>query len=103
MVTEELCRSRQWCSSVVLAQHRRLVRRTSPEAYTSSAGILISPALAHGTKGSEISGGGVALLIILGVAILFGLICLGLKRWRRRKLESGGEVVPISRPDGPPE
>ena len=55
--------------------------------------MLISPALAHGTKGSEISGGGVALLIILGVAILFGLICLGLKRWRRRKLEPGGDGV----------
>ena len=33
------------------------------------------------------SGGGVALLIILGVALLFGLVHLGLKRWRRRNLE----------------
>ncbi len=57
------------------------------------AGMLVSPALAHGTKGAEISGGGVALLIILGVAILFGLICLGLKQWRQRNLEPGSDGV----------
>ena len=56
--------------------------------------MLISPALAHGTKGAETSGGGgVALLIILGAAILFGLIHMGLKRWRQRKLERNGDGV----------
>jgi hypothetical protein len=56
--------------------------------------MLISPALAHGTKGAETSGGGgVALLIILGTAILFGLVHLGLKRWRKRNLEGEGDGV----------
>ena len=46
---------------------------------------MISRALAHGIKDAGSSGGANALLIILGVAILFGLAHMGRKRWRRRR------------------
>ena len=47
--------------------------------------MLVSRAFGHGTIASESSGGGNALLIILGVGILFRLVYMGRKRWRRRK------------------
>jgi hypothetical protein len=46
--------------------------------------MLISPALAaHGVVGTG-GGGGTALLIIIGVAIVFLLVYVGQKKWRRR-------------------
>ncbi len=54
--------------------------------------MLISPALAaHGVTDTGSSGGGNALLIILGVAIFLGLVYLGQKKWRRRTLIRDGE------------
>ena len=50
--------------------------------------MLISRAFAgHGVVDTGSAGGGNALLIILGVAILLGLVYMGRKRWRRRKAE----------------
>ena len=47
--------------------------------------MLVSRALAgHGVVDTGSSGGGNALLIILGVGILFILLYLGRKRWRGR-------------------
>ncbi len=47
--------------------------------------MLISRALAgHGVVDTGSSGGGDALLIILGVGILFILLYFGRKRWRGR-------------------
>lgn len=46
--------------------------------------MFISRAFGHGTIASESSGGGNALLIILGIAILFGLAYMARNRWRRR-------------------
>ena len=47
-------------------------------------GMLISPALAaHGVVGTGGSGG-TALLIIIGVAMVFLLVYVGQKKWRRR-------------------
>lgn len=48
--------------------------------------MLISRALAgHGVVDTGSSGGGNALLIILGVGLVFGLVYMGRKRWRGRK------------------
>ncbi len=49
--------------------------------------MLISPALAHG-----IGGGGTAVgpLILLAVAVVFGLVYVGRKKWRARKPRRGG-------------
>lgn len=47
--------------------------------------MLISSAWAHGAKTAGSSGGANALLIILGVGILFALIYTGRKRWLERK------------------
>ena len=52
--------------------------------------MLISPALAHATSGKVHSGGGTALLIILGVALVLGCLYLAQKKWRRSKLEHDG-------------
>jgi hypothetical protein len=47
--------------------------------------MLISPALAaHGEADTGSSGGGAALLIILGVVITLALVYLAQKRWRSR-------------------
>jgi hypothetical protein len=56
--------------------------------------MLISPALAgHGTTGTGSTGGGTALLIILGVALVLGCLYLAQKKWRRSKLghDGGGD------------
>jgi hypothetical protein len=46
--------------------------------------MLISPAsAAHGVVGTGGSGG-TALLIIIGVAMVFLLVYVGQKKWRRR-------------------
>jgi len=48
--------------------------------------MLISPALAFdSTPGTGSSGGAIALSIIVGVAIMFLLIYVAQKKWRRRK------------------
>ena len=52
--------------------------------------MLISPALAHVTSGTGTSGGGIALLIIIAVAIVFFLAYLGQKKWRRLKPRRDG-------------
>ncbi len=47
-------------------------------------GVLISRALAaHGVVGTGGSGGGDALLIILGGVVVLGLDYVSLKKWRR--------------------
>ena len=56
--------------------------------------MLISAAFAHdsGNAGTGSSGGGgIALLIILGSGITLYLLYAAGMRWRRRKLERGGE------------
>ncbi len=46
---------------------------------------MFSRALAgHGVVDTGSSGGGNAVLIILGVAIIVGLVTMGRKRWQRR-------------------
>lgn len=47
--------------------------------------MLISQALAHGTSGVENPSGGVGPLILLGVAVVFVLVLVAEKKWRRRK------------------
>ena len=47
--------------------------------------MLISQALAHGASGVENPSGGFGPLIILGVAVVFVLVLLAEKKWRRRK------------------
>jgi hypothetical protein len=48
--------------------------------------MLVSRAFAgHGVVDTGSAGGGNTLLVILGVGILFGLVYMGRKRWRRRK------------------
>ena len=54
--------------------------------------MLISPALAHATSGKIHSGGGTALLIILGVALVLGCLYLAQKKWRRRRLGHVGVI-----------
>jgi hypothetical protein len=52
--------------------------------------MLISPAsAAHGVVGTGGSGG-TALLIIIGVAMVFLLVYVGQKKWRRRMLRRDG-------------
>ena len=49
---------------------------------------MFSRALAgHGVVDTGSSGGGDAVLIILGVGIAFGLFHMGRKRWRRRTVK----------------
>ncbi len=52
--------------------------------------MLISLALAHGGIDSGSSGGANALLIILGTAILLGLVYVLRKKLRKRMAERGG-------------
>ena len=47
--------------------------------------MLISPALAHGIGGA---GTAVGPLILLAVAVVFVLVFVGQKKWRRRTLKS---------------
>ncbi len=47
--------------------------------------MLISQALAHGTSGVENPAGGFGPLILLGVAVVFVLVLMAEKKWRRRK------------------
>ncbi len=48
--------------------------------------MLVSRALAgHGVVDTGSSGGGNALLIILGIGIALGLAYMGWKKWRRRQ------------------
>ena len=55
--------------------------------------MLISHALAgHGVVSTGSSGGGNALLIILAVAVVLGLLYIGLKKWRGRKQWPNGSV-----------
>jgi hypothetical protein len=63
-------------------------RRATPPRSRShlfvGVGMLISPASAgHGVVGTGGSGG-TALLIIIGVAMVFLLVYVGQKKWRRR-------------------
>ena len=54
--------------------------------------MVISPALAgHGVVGTGSSGGGDALLIILGVAIVLGLGYMTWNKWRRRRPTQDGD------------
>ncbi len=52
------------------------------------AGMLISPALAHGTSGA--AAGGFGPLILVVVAVVFVLVPVGEKKWRGRKLARDG-------------
>jgi hypothetical protein len=47
--------------------------------------MLISPALAHGASGAEVSGGGVFPLVLLAAVMIFVLIFVGQNRWRKFK------------------
>ncbi|MGH6662563.1 MAG: hypothetical protein ACREB6_13575 [Rhodospirillales bacterium] len=56
--------------------------------------MLISPAsAAHFTPPTGSSGGGIALLIIIGVIVVLALAYKGQKKWRGRKTrrDGGGE------------
>jgi hypothetical protein len=56
-------------------------------------GMLVSRAeAAHGVVDTGSSGGGDALLIILGVAIAFGLGFSIYKRWRNRTQDGDGDA-----------
>jgi hypothetical protein len=53
--------------------------------------MLISPAsAAHGVVGTGGSGG-TALLIIIGVVMVFLLVYLGQKKWRSRRRDGSGK------------
>ena len=52
--------------------------------------MLISPAWGHGLVDTGSPGGGIALLIILGVAVALLLAYLAQNKWRRRKLKRAG-------------
>ncbi len=54
------------------------------------AGVLISPALAHGASGVD-AVGGFGPLILVVVAVVFVLVLVGEKKWRGRKLARNGE------------
>jgi hypothetical protein len=57
--------------------------------------MLISRALAgHGVTDTGSSGGGDALLIILGVGITFAIVYTFFKRWRKRKAMRDGDGEP---------
>ena len=49
--------------------------------------MLVSPAWGHGGADTGSPGGGIALLIILGVAAALLLTYLAQNKWRRRKLK----------------
>ncbi len=49
--------------------------------------MLISPAWGHGGVDTGSPGGGIALLIILGVAVALLLAYRAQNKWRRRKLK----------------
>ena len=54
--------------------------------------MFISPAMAgHFMADDGNTGGGNALLIILGVGLVLAAVYFGQKRWRRRKLAHQGE------------
>ncbi len=52
--------------------------------------MLISPAWAHGSKGGDVAGSGVALLIIVAVVAVALLVYANRKRWRRHVPWSDG-------------
>ena len=56
---------------------------------------MVSSAAGHGLVDSGSSGGGNAVLIIVGVAVVFGLFYMGRKRWRGRRAgpDDGHESV----------
>lgn len=65
-------------------ERRAQRRRVRGSIHLGQVGMLISPASAgHGVVGTGGSGG-TALLIILGVAMVFLLGYVGQKKWRRR-------------------
>ena len=49
--------------------------------------MLVSPALAHGIGGA---GTAVGPLILLAVAVVFVIVFVGQKKWRRRKQRPEG-------------
>ena len=53
------------------------------------AGMLISPALAHGASGAD-SSGGFGPLILVVVAVVFVVVLVGEKKWRGRRLARDG-------------
>ena len=53
------------------------------------AGMLISPALAHGASGAD-AAGGFGPLILVVVAVVFVLVLVGEKKWRGRRLARDG-------------
>ena len=63
---------------------RRAARGSISADCLWEVGMLISPALAHGTSGAG-SVGGFGPLILLAVAIVFVLVLVGEAKWRRRK------------------
>ena len=69
----------------LLGPPSRLVRGNISLPGMLEVGVLISPALAHGSSGAA-SGGGFGPLILLAVAIVVVLVFVGEAKWRRRKL-----------------
>ena len=66
-------------------------RRVRGSIHLWEVGMLISPAsAAHGVVGTGGSGG-TALLIIIGVAMVFLLVYLGQKKWRIRRRDGNGK------------
>ncbi len=64
---------------------REPIHEVTPADGSWEVKMLISQALAHGASGVENPAGGGGPLILLGVAVVFVLVLMAEKKWRRRK------------------